>query len=1658
MKFSGRKIFKTLLITLASLILVLVLAVFSLQLPAVQNVIKNQLVSYLQKKIKTEVRLRHVYVDFPNNLVMEDLYLKGQTVDTLLYARKFNVGLNIPKLLKNTADLTSIDLAGVRANVVRNRDGSFNYDYILDAFATKDSQESSSKPFIISLDKIKLEDVGIQFIDKQKRNDINLYFRHFDTRVRTFNLDKNSYALNDIVMDGLKLNLQQDLLEEVSGKVEQKVDSLREKKPMKLDLRGIRFTNFNVNYNDDNTRTFAKIIFGELNTRVDKLDIENNAYDIRNLLLKDADVNAKVYQPKARSSAGNSPSDPAAKAPSLLLDKAVFDNVKLVYDNMAAPQQARGMDFQHLNFSTLNVDARRLVMRGGTYAGTINSARIKEKNNLDLRKLSTDFLYGEKEAHLNNLYLETSRTILRNGITLTYQSPEQLTAHPRAVKISADIRNSRVGFADVLNFAPGLRGTVPFSTYPNGIVNVDARLKGTMDNILVQTLQLSGLDDLKIAASGTVRNATAPAKLLYDLKIANLSASAKTVKKLLPRNALPGNITLPAKFSVQGLAKGSTKVVDANLLVKTTDGNAKIDAVVNMLAKNRETYDVKAKLQGLNIGKIIQNKELGIITGDLAAKGVGFDVMNGSAALSGMVQMVDYKGYRYRNMNINGRLNHRAYVVNLDSRDPNANMKIAASGIIRDDSPSVRMKGNIRQLDLHKLGFYSKPLILAGSLDGEFTNLNPDYLNGHLYLDHFAVSDTKEVYPVQQVRIVAVSGRDFNQLSVNSQVADLEMTGKYHLTQVFSAVMNTVNRYYRFGAPAGRAAIAGGQHFTFNAALKNDDLIRKFIPELRSFETVMLNGSYNADADDIQLKGTIPALNYNGNQITNAVLEVATAEGAINYRLNADALATEKMALNKLALTGALKDNTATYRLSTKDQKDVEQFLIVGNAQSVNGANVVSLDPEGLKLNYTNWQVSPGNSLQFGAGGILAKNFVLSNGGSQIAVNSESNRPNSPLNIDFKDFQIETITEMVKKDSLLAKGTINGHLQLRDFTRNLSFTSDLNITQLQLYNNPVGDISAKVSSRTPTLLAADISLTGFDNDVKITGDYNTKSAVFDLNMDINRLQMKSLQGFTMNAIANTEGYLSGALNITGSSSSPNILGKVKFNDAGLEIVKTGSDFRHINDAVDFTREGIVLNNFNVKDKDGNAMVIDGKVLTADYQNFAFNLTAKADNFKVVDSEKDNDKLTYGVLALDADLKITGNQDLPKINGRMEVNDTTDFTFVVPQTTPAVQDRQGIVEFIDQDMVALQGTVKNDSLKAATEVKGMDVNVNISLTKEAKISLLIDKAAGDFVELQGSAELTGGIDPSGKTTLTGVYVVDQGAYEMSVSVMKRKFEIQKGSTITWNGEPTAATLDITAVYNTDAAPIDLVGQQLAGGTPAELNRYKQRIPFSTLLKLNGELMKPVISFDITLADENPSVATDVIDNTKSKLQQLRNDESEMNKQVFALLLLNRFIGENPFQSESGLSAGTLARQSVSQILSQQLNNLASDLIAGVDLAFDFNAYDDYSAGTKNTRTDLNVTLSKRLLNDRLKVSVGNNFGIEGAARQNERMSNIAGDITVDYDISKDGRYMLRAYRKNQYQVALQGQIIETGVGFVITLDYDDFRDIFRKNEEKRRKKH
>jgi hypothetical protein len=371
-----------------------------------------------------------------------------------------------------------------------------------------------------------------------------------------------------------------------------------------------------------------------------------------------------------------------------------------------------------------------------------------------------------------------------------------------------------------------------------------------------------------------------------------------------------------------------------------------------------------------------------------------------------------------------------------------------------------------------------------------------------------------------------------------------------------------------------------------------------------------------------------------------------------------------------------------------------------------------------------------------------------------------------------------------------------------------------------------------------------------------------------------------------------------------------------------------------------------------------------------------------------------------------------------------------------------------VNFIDSKKIndsVVQVNFSDTLVQRLSLIKGINLSATIETDTAANFTLIIDSRTGDALTVRGKSSLSAGLDESGKLSLTGMYEVQKGSYQISFNLLKKKFEIVKGSTITWTGDPMSAIVDIKAMYATKASPIDLVESELGGLSNTELNKYKQRIPVEVYLNMKGDLLKPQIAFDVIVPEPEASKWPEVDD----KLSQLRLDESEINKQVFALLILGRFVGEDITQNNTGsTTTGTMVRQSVSGILTDQLNRFASGLIKGVDINVGIESQDDYSSGTVQTRTDLRVGLSRSMNNDRIKVNVGTNVPIEGGSTA-PNASIIAGDVTVDYLLSKDGRYMLRTYSKNSYEGVIEGQIIETGLTFVITLEYDHWREIFRK---------
>ena len=887
-------------------------------------------------------------------------------------------------------------------------------------------------------------------------------------------------------------------------------------------------------------------------------------------------------------------------------------------------------------------------------------------------------------------------------------------------------------------------------------------------------------------------------------------------------------------------------------------------------------------------------------------------------------------------------------------------------------------------------------------------------------------------------------------ISLTSEIAHATLSGKYNLATIGPGAMQLINNYYSLGI---KDSAVGTDQWTLNATIIPDSLLFTLAPTLLGTDTIRIQGDFDGSLEKINLLVNAPKVQM-GEQVLDSLTIAAGNDDTtrLSYAATLNKAGTKSFMLQKTRLEGFIANNELHTKLDIKDQEGKDKYGL-GAMVKQEGDGIYATLSDSLMLDYNKWSVDTSNYIRYDSTGLIVHNFAIAHGGESLRIHSREENVSAPLDIILKDFKIKTLTNLAEQDSLIMDGTINGNMAVKNVMETPVFTSDLRVDDLSYNKDTVGNIIVKVDNETANTFNADAKITGQGNDVQLAGKYITGEGQMDLKLDINNLNLASIKAFTFGALTDADGSLKGSISMNGTTEKPEVIGSVNFENAHITPAATGEKLLLSNEKIAITANDITFDRFTLTDSASNKAVIDGKIYTEYFESYRFDLELKADDFRVLNAPKVQDGLYYGRLNMDANISVKGTMAAPVVNADLMVNKATDITFVLPSTNPEIESREGVVQFVDMYGGTNSDTfTSTDTLTSVSKFTGMDVAGTLQSDTSAQITLVIDERSGDALKIRGKANLSGGIDKSGKISLTGNYELQSGSYQLTMSVLKRQFQIQPGSVITWTGDPMSATTDITAVYVANTQPANLLQSEIANLSQTDRNKFKEKVPFNVLLNMDGELLKPVITFDIELPEEQKSRWASV----DAKLEQVRRDDAELNKQVFALLLLGRFVQENPLENAAeGTSLESTARSSVSRLLTEQLNNLAGSLIKGVDLNFGVSSEDDYSTGTRANRTDLTVGVSKSLLNDRLRVSVGSNFELEGPANSNQATSNIAGDVAVDYLLSKDGRYALRAYRRNRYEGVVEGQVIESGVSFIFTFDFNEFKQILnRKTAEEK----
>lgn len=1645
-----------------SVVGLVILVLILIQLPFVQNFARKKVVSYLENKLHTQVAIGKLDIDFPTALSLKQVYFEDQSKDTLLYGDEIKVDISMLRLLRNEINIQGIYLDGIVANLHRQPpDSIFNFQFIIDAFAgeqKKQPEKEDTSTMKMSVDEIVIDNSHFIYKDLYTGNDLNIKLHHFKTEIKTFDPAHMLFNIDLIDVKGLTGHFYQ--LEPMHKPIEDvvKETAAQPENVMQLISNTIRLSDINFQFNSDASHLKSAYIIGRAELHPGKIDLKNMVIALKDASLENADI-AIATNPAL---ANEPPIDTItiATAPSLkiIADELVLKNSSFKMDDLSKPPAPSGIDFSHLFLTEINIESKNLLYSSDTMRAQLLHAHLKDHSGFALNEMQVDFEMNPTGVSLNDLYIRTPQSEIRRFATISYPSLEALSKDPGVLGLNIDLDESTIALKDVLFFVPQLEAQL--TSLKNESLFADARITGTVSNVQFQKLLLKGLSGTNINLHGTIAGLPDPNNIYANLNIETLATNKKDVTALLPQGTLPSNIQLPSGINASGIVRGGMDNLFTSLGIRTDMGNVHANGTLaNITDQQHARYNMSIAAKGLQLGKILANPELGIFTGNAKFTGKGLDPKTADATFEINIPKAGYHQYTYNNIAASGSIKNGKLNTDLQIKDPNVATTLSLQGSFSGKYPAVALQGVIDSINVMALNYSASPLKYHGRIYADFQNTDPDALNGKLAITHSIVATDKQSFKIDSMTVVARANGDTNSIVVHTGFASLNLAGNYKLTQLGNIFVNAINPYFKISEGA-IAQKTDPYHFTLTGTVYDNPALRAVLPDLESLKTIQLHSTFDSDSGwNLSLKS--PHINYKSMVIDSVNLIAGTRDSVLALHLGMDRFINgTSISIYKTSVDGTLSNNKLSMGIGIEDKEGKQKYFLRGNVfEDPAGAYVFSLRPDSLRLNYDQWHINPQNQIIFGENGIVAQNFVLNQGSQMLSINSQSPAPSAPLQLEFSNFQISTLTGFVQTDSLLVNGLLNGNATIKNLQTQPTFIANISINDLSIYKDTLGVLTARVNNEIANRYNAAITLQGYGNDIAINGDYfvKPKNSSFDFTIAINKFAMQSLEGLSNGAIRNGQGFVYGNIRVDGNLENRNIDGHLQFDHTSFVPAKLNNVFKIDKEAIAIiNNEGVRFNSFTIRDTANNTLTLGGMVHTKDWANFRFDMTVRADNFQAINSTKKDNDLFYGKLIFSTRLTIEGTPEKPIIDGKLTINENTVFTVVLPQEDPGIAKREGIVRFVDYSATAEDSLfmAPYDSLKEAP-LKGYDVAVNISIDKKAEFNLIVDAANGDFLHMRGTGELSGGIDPSGKINLTGSYEIEEGSYSLSFNFLKRKFLIQKGSRIVWTGDPTSAQVDVTAIYVANTAPYELVQGMLSG----DLVYYKQKLPFEVHLNMDGELLKPVITFDIVLPEKNYTVSNAVINTVDQRLIQLRQEPSELNKQVFALLLLNRFIGENPFNNSSGggMDVSTFAMQSASRLLTEQLNSLTEGLIQGVDLNFDLATTEDYTTGEKRDRTNFKVGITKRLLNDRLTVTVGNNFELEGPRQTNERHSGIADNISINYALSKDGRYMLRAYRTNDYTGAIEGYVIETGLSFIITLDYNKLSEIFRSKKEREKKK-
>ncbi len=1281
-----------------------------------------------------------------------------------------------------------------------------------------------------------------------------------------------------------------------------------------------------------------------------------------------------------------------------------------------------------VDFTKLNIQLSDFKLYGPDVNTNILKMSFLDHRGVYVKKLSGIFSYTKKQIKLTKLEaLTKENSEIKANVALNYKI-EDFADFNNKVQFDVQLASSTLASNDIRCFYKELGKNQFFYTKAN--------LLGTLNNLKVSQLNL--VDSKKSKMIGAIRFKNLFPRNGQEFymkgKFSTLSSSYEDLVTLLPNvlgKTLPTNLKKLGKFNLVGKTELTTKDIDANFTMTTALGNVKSNFVMHSIDFiDKASYVGNVVLDNFDLGTFVSEKDLGKISLNLAIDGIGFTEKYLNTQIKGAISQMDYNNYSYHNLEVNGNFKMPIYQGKVSINDPNLNLSF--DGLVDWTKKDSRFDFHIgiANANLYQLKFANDATsLLKGDIVVQVAGNTIDNLQGDVFVNQTTYTNSKSTYFFTNFKVnSSFDENKIRTITVNSpDIVEGKIEGKYKFNQLRKLVENSLGSLYTNYKPN---KVEKGQFLNFDFSI-NNKIVEVLFPEISIETNTVVKGKINSDKNEFKLNFNSPQIIAAKNTFDNVRINVDNKNPLYNAYIELDSIKSKYYKIRDFSLINVTMKDSLFFRTEFKGGAKGEDYFNLNLYHTINKdkKNVVGISKSEVKFKdylwFLNENDTPDNRIVFDKGlrEFAIEDIVLSHEHQRIELLGMI-RGNSykDLKLNFKDVNLNKITP--EDELFVFDGNINGSVNFKQDKAVYRPTASLVIDHLNLNKTNLGTLELDIEG--------DESLSKFAiNSAIIDNDFESFNAsgnlivqnnetLLDLRLKLDQFKLATLDPIGGEVLSNIRGMVSGNATVQGNINKPEINGRLYLDKAGMSVPYLGVDYFLMDKTiVDLTDEKFLFrNNLLTDSKFATKGVLNGTIEHNNFSDWKLDLGISSKRLLALDTKDTEDAAYFGTAFINGVATIKGptnslfiNVDAKSekgtsikipINNAESVSDNVFLHFITPREKFNLQ--KGIVEKV-------------------RDYNGLELEFDFNITPDAEVEVILDRNSGHGMKGKGNGSLLFKINTLGKFNMWGDFQAYEGTYNFRTTGINKRFSVKKGGSISWDGNPLKAQLNLEAVYKTTANPSLLIDN----------SSFNKKVPVEVVIGIKGDLMSPEPDFNIDF----PTV-TSVL---KSEIQTKLYDKEVRQTQALYLLSTGSF-----------LSAEGMSQSDLSGSLFETATGLLGNVIKSEDEKFNLgiNVVGADRRLGKETDGRFEASISSKI-NERITFN-----GKLGVPFGGLNQTAFIGNVELLWRVNDDGTLNLRFFNKeNDINYIGQGIGYTQGAGITYEVDFDTFKELVQKIFKKQR---